>query len=305
MRFRKLCRNGPKLSVLGLGTWPIGGGMGRVDEKTAIATIRTAIDNGISTIDTAQYYRTSEELIGKALKGGYRSRCFLATKASFDFSRKGIISAIHNSLRALKVDCVDLYQIHNWDPAYQIEESMETMARLKEQGKTLFIGVSNFNIKQMQHALRTARFESNQLRYNLFDRGIEYKDMRFCEIEQIGILAHSPLAKGLLTGKYTKDYKFSRDDERSEFPRFQGENFAKYLNVAKQLKVMANEKGLSLIQLSRAWILRKSAISCVLVGAKNPRQLEEHLGSIGVSFTNDELEHIDIILAHAPDVSHS
>ncbi|KPJ86779.1 MAG: hypothetical protein AMS17_11000, partial [Spirochaetes bacterium DG_61] len=173
MEYRRFCKEGPDLSVLGLGTWPIGGGMGKMNEKTAIAIIHTAIDNGITTIDTAQYYRSSESIIGKALKKGYRSRCFLATKVSYDFSRKGIISAMENSLRALKVDYVDLYQIHNWDPKYPIEESMETMTKLREQGKVRYIGVSNFNKKQMQHALLTSRFDCNQLRYNLFDREME------------------------------------------------------------------------------------------------------------------------------------
>jgi len=136
MEYRQLFTNGPKISVLALRAWPIGGGMGKIGEKTAISTIHAAIDNGITTIDTAQYYQTSESIIGKALKNGYRPGCFVATKASYDFSRNGIISAMENSLHALKTDYVDLYQIHKWDPAYHIDESMETLVRLREQGKT-------------------------------------------------------------------------------------------------------------------------------------------------------------------------
>jgi aryl-alcohol dehydrogenase-like predicted oxidoreductase len=181
MEYRTLCKNGPKISVLGLGAWPIGGGMGKVDENTAVSTIHAAIDNGITTIDTAQYYRKSESIIGKALKNGYRSRCFIATKASYNFSKKGIISAMENSLRALRTDYVDLYMIHNWNPKYPIEESMETMIRLREQGKTRYIGVSNFNKEEMKQVLNTARFESNQLRYNMFDRQIEQLVISFCE----------------------------------------------------------------------------------------------------------------------------
>jgi aryl-alcohol dehydrogenase-like predicted oxidoreductase len=301
MEHRQLGKDGPRVPVLGLGTWPLGGGMGRVDERTAIAMIRTALDNGITLIDTAQAYHTSEATIGKALKDGYRERCFLATKASGDYSREGIRAAMENSLRALGVDYVDLYQIHWWDPRYPIEESMETMARLQEEGKARYIGVSNFNAKQMQQALQIARFHSNQPGYNMFDRQIEAEDIPFCEREGIGIVAHSPLAKGLLTGKYTPGHRFAADDERSGFPRFQGETFARYLAVSDQLKEVAHAKGLSLIQLAISWLLRLPAITCVLVGAKNPAQVEDHLGAVGVTFSDDELARIEEILADAPD----
>jgi len=207
---------------------------------------------------------------------------------------------MENSLRALGVDYVDLYQIHWWDPQYPIEESMETMARLQEEGKARYIGVSNFNAKHMQQALQIARFHSNQPGYNMFDRQIEAEDIPFCEREGIGIVAHSPLAKGLLTGKYTPRHKFAADDERSGFPRFQGETFARYLAVADQLKEVAHAKGLSLIQLAISWLLRLPAITCVLVGAKNPAQVKDHLGAAGVTFSGDELARIEEILADAP-----
>ena len=296
MEYRQLGEDGPQVPMLGLGTWPLGGGMGRVDEGTAISTIHAAIDNGITLIDTAQAYLTSESTIGKALKGGYRDRCFLATKVSGDYSPEGIRSAIENSLRALDVDYVDLYQIHSWAPWYPIEESMGMMARIQEEGKTRTIGVSNFNAAQMRQAMKTARFHSVQPRYNLFDREIEAEDIPFCEQEGIGILAHSSLAKGLLTGKYTPAHKFPADDERSGFERFQDETFAEYLALADQLKEVAATKGLTLVQLAIAWLLRLPAITCVLVGAKNPSQVKDHLGAVGVTFSDDELERIEGIL---------
>lgn len=300
MECRQLGKDGPQIPVLGLGAWPLGGGMGYVDKATAVATIQAAIDNDISLIDTAQAYLTSESIIGEALKGGYRDRCFLATKVSGNYSPEGIQSAMENSLRALKVDYVDLYQIHSWAPWYPLQESMETMVRLQEEGKTRFIGVSNFNAKQMQQALETARFHSNQPAYNLFDRQIEAEDLPFCEQEGIGILAHSPLAKGLLTGKYTPDHEFPADDERSGFGHFQGETLAGYLAVANRLQEVAKSKGLSLVQFAIAWVLRLPVITCALVGAKNPTQVEEHVGAIGVRFSKDELAHIDEILADTP-----
>lgn len=301
MEYRQLGVHGPQIPAIGLGTWPLGGGMGQIDEGTAIATIHAAIDNGITLIDTAQAYRTSEATIGKALRGGYRERCFLATKVSGRYSREAILSAMENSLLALDVEHVDLYQIHNWNPRYPIEESMETMARLREEGKTRYIGVSNFNAEQMGQSLDIARFHSNQPRYTMFDRGIEAEDIPFCAREGIGILVHSPLAKGLLTGKYTPGHTFPPDDERSGFARFQGDTFVRYLTVADRLKEVARDKGLSLIQFAIAWLLRLPAVTCVLVGAKNPSQVEEHLGAVGVTFSDDELARIEDILKDTPE----
>jgi aryl-alcohol dehydrogenase-like predicted oxidoreductase len=300
MEHRRLGKDGAPVAVLGFGAWPIGGGMGHVDEQRAIATIRAAIDNGITLIDTAQAYRTSESIIGKALKDGYRARCFLATKVSGNYSRQAILAAMENSLRALDVAEVDLYQIHGWNPQYPIEESMETMAQLQKEGKTRYIGVSNFNANQMRQALQVARFQSNQPRYNMFDRQIEAEDIPFCEREGIGILAHSPLAKGLLGGKYTSDTRFPDDDERSRMLRFQGETFARYLTVANRLKAVAQDKGISLVQLAIAWQLRLPAITCVLVGAKSPAQVEEHGKAAEVRFSDDELARIEAILANKP-----
>jgi aryl-alcohol dehydrogenase-like predicted oxidoreductase len=301
MEHRQLGQDGPLVSVLGLGAWPLGGGMGEVGEKNAIDTVRAAIDGGITLLDTAQAYRSSEGLIGKALKGGYRDRCFLATKVSRDYSREGVLSAMTSSLRKLELDYVDLYQLHSWDPRYPIAESMEAMAQLQEEGRTRYLGVSNFDAAQMQEALKTARFHANQPRYNLFDRDIEAQDIPFCERHGIGILAHSPLAKGLLTGKYTAASTFPGDDERARIPRFQGETLARYLAVAEGLKDLAADKGLSLMQFAVAWLLRHPAVTCVLVGAKTPQQIEHHLGAVGVTFGDDELAHIETLLAGAPE----
>jgi aryl-alcohol dehydrogenase-like predicted oxidoreductase len=303
MEYRQLGSNGPQVPVLGLGAWPIGGGMGKVDEQTAIDTIHCAIDNGLTLIDTAQGYLSSEAIIGKVLKNGYRDRCFLATKVTGDYSRQDIISAMENSLRALNVEYVDLYQIHHWNPDYPLADSMETMAKLQAQGKTRFIGVSNFNAAQMEQAGQIASIQSNQPVYNLFDRQIEAEDMPYCKRQGIGILAHSALAKGLLAGKYKSGHTFSADhDERSGFPRFQGETFAQYLAVADRLAEVARDKGLTMIEFSIAWILRSPTITSVLVGAKNPEQVREQLGGVGVSFSEAELARIDNILKDSPDV---
>ena len=301
MNHRQLGKDGADIPVIGLGAWPIGGGMGNMDDRDCIDTVRTAIDSGITLLDTAQAYRTSEATLGRALKDGYRERCFLATKVSRQYSRGDIENAIENSLRNLDVDCVDLYQIHSWNPQYPIEESMETMARLQEQGKTRFIGVSNFNAAQMQQAYNIAPFHSNQPRYNMLDRNIEAEDLDFCRHTGIGILAHSPLGKGLLTGKYAPGHIFSEDDERAGSPRFQGDLFARYLAVADELKSIAAEKNITMVQLAIAWLLRREEVTCVLVGAKNSDQVKEHVGAADVEFSDDELERIEKILQDTPE----
>ena len=297
MRERRLGANGLMVSEIGLGAWPLGGGMGEVDEDLAVATVRAAIDQGITLIDTAQAYRSSEHMIGKALRDGYRDRCFLATKVSGRYSREDVEAAVEHSLHELEVDHVDLFQVHSWNPKYPIEETMEAMERVRERGLTRYIGVSNFDADAMAAAMKTAPFISNQPRYNMFDRGIEERDIGYCRENGIGVLAHSPLAKGLLTGKYSPDHVFADDDERSRFPRFHCETFAEYLTGAGRLEEIAEERGLTLVQLAVAWILRLPEISCVLAGAKNPRQVEEHAAASGIALREDEISAIDRILS--------
>ena len=249
-------------------------------------------------------YGVSEERLGKALKDGYRNRCFLATKVwreqDNDYSPPAIYAAMEDSLRKLKVDYVDLYQIHHPDPSFPIDQTMEALERLREQGKTRYIGVSNFWVEHMEEALKTAPLHTNQPRYNMLDRRVEPEVLPFCERNGIGVMAHSPLAKGLLTGRYRVGHVFPEDDERARLTRFRGEPFAHYVNVADQLKQIAADKGLSLIQMAVGWLLRLPSVSCVLVGAKHPDQVTEHLGAAGASFTTDELDRIDTILENTP-----
>ncbi|GIL12629.1 MAG: oxidoreductase [Chloroflexota bacterium] len=296
MEQRPLFKGGPSVAALGLGAWPLGGGMGRVEKNEAVAVIRAAIDSGITLVDTAQGYHTSESFTGEALRDGYRDRCFLATKVSGDFSPDGIVQAMENSLRELGVDYVDLYQIHWWDDAYPMDDALAALAKLQQDGKTRYIGVSNFDAAQMRQSLRVAPFQTNQIVYNLFDRQIEAEDIPFCEQHGIGILAHSVLAKGLLTGKYTPDSRFAPDDERAEFPRFQGETFARYLKAAENLHTIAADYGLSLVQLAIAWVLRLPAVTCALVGAKTTGQVQDYLGAVGVKLSEGDLARIDELL---------
>jgi aryl-alcohol dehydrogenase-like predicted oxidoreductase len=293
MEYRTLGKNGPRVSLLGLGTWPIGGGMGHVDEQEAVKVIRTAVDLGVTMIDTAEGYRTSEEILGRALQDGYRARCFLATKATFDFSPEGIRKALENSLRMLQTDRIDLYQLHNWSEEQPVEASLEALLRAREQGKIRYFGVSNYRLEHMKRSLAVSRIQSNQVKYNLFDREIESEVVPYCREQGIGVIVHSPLAKGLLTGRYNRDHRFAADDERSGFPRFQGEAFARYLAVAGSLREVARDKGLTLVELALAWTMRLPEVGCVLAGAKSAAQLEEALGAVGVRFHDAELRRLD------------
>ncbi|MEN3334318.1 MAG: hypothetical protein V7641_3683 [Blastocatellia bacterium] len=175
---------------------------------------------------------------------------------------------------------------------------MTTMARLQEAGKVRYIGVSNFDAEQMQRAFESARFQSTQPVYNLFNRHIETADAPFCERQGIGILAYSPLAKGLLTGKYKAAHVFPPTDERHESLNFQGGRFARQLAVIDRLQEAAGDKGISLSQLAIAWSLRGPAITCVLFGAKSVAQVEENISAAEVSLSESDIDHIEAILAN-------
>jgi aryl-alcohol dehydrogenase-like predicted oxidoreductase len=174
---------------------------------------------------------------------------------------------------------------------------MAAMEELRQAGKTRWTGVSNFNVDQMEQARAVAPFISLQPRYNMLDREIEAEIAPYCEREGIGILVHSPLAKGLLTGRYRPGHVFPPDDERSHFPRFQGEQFARITAAVDRLRSeIAAPRGITMVQLAIAWTLRLPAVSVCLVGAKSPAQVEEHLGAAGWQFTKDELQRIEQIL---------
>ncbi len=300
MRHRRLGKNGPEVSVLGFGAWPVGGGMGRIDEATAIRTIHCAIDNGITLIDTAQAYRKSEDVIGRALKGGNRERCFLATTVSGgNYTREAMRTAMEESLRALQTDYVDLYQIHGWLGNIPIEEQMGALAELQGEGKARYTGVSNYTDKQLAAALDLHAYISLQPRYNLLHRDSEATVLPFCRDHGIGVLAHSTLAKGLLTGHYRAAHVFPDDDERSRSDQFRGEAFARSIETADKLYELALEKGLSLIQLAVAWVLREEVVTCALVGAKTPEQVLDHLPAADAQLSTEDLQRIDAILGQS------
>src|SRR5438067_2056902 len=248
-------KGGPAVSVIGYGAWPLSNNMGAVAERDAAASVEESLARGVTFFDTAEVYGPSEERLGPLLQP-HRERIFMATKVSgSNLSAEHVREAVETSLRRLRTDVLDLYQIHWFDDRQPLEEGLEEMAALQAEGKIRYLGVSNFDVPQMERALKVTRIQSLQPRYNMFDREIEAAILPFCREQGIGVLAHSPLAKGLLAGKYRPGHVFAPDDERSRFDRFQGEAFAGCIAKADRLKAIGEARGLTLPQLGVAWTL--------------------------------------------------
>src|SRR6195256_962273 len=244
------------VSRVAIGTWAIGGWMwGGTDETESIATIRVALDHGINVIDTAPVYGfgRSEELVGKAIaQGGLRSRVLIATKTGLEWengrvfrnaSRARILREIDDSLRRLRTDHIDIYQVHWPDPVVAIEETAEAMHTLFRQGKIRAIGVSNFSVSQMDRFRRVAPLHVLQPPYNLFERGIEADLLPYCRKNKIATLGYGALCRGLLSGRMQADTAFDGDDLRRSDPKFLGPRFAQYLAAVAELDRLAQRFG--------------------------------------------------------------
>ncbi len=293
---RQLGRNGPDVSVIAFGAWPIGGGLGNVPEERGIAAVRAALEAGMTFIDTAEGYQTSENVVGKAIKGR-RDEAFLATKLSgSDHSAEHINDAIENSLRALGTDYIDLYQLHSPSPAWPIAQTMENLARLKEAGKIRYIGVSNFSPEQTREAMDYGAIHSSQPRYNMMWRDLEDDVLPYCLENGIGVIPHSVLAKGILGGKHKPGHRFAPDDERRLFNFFRGDLFERAHAVAERLDGWARDQGRDIVQLAIAWVLANPAVSSALVGAKSPEQALHNAKAADWRLTPADLDEIESLM---------
>ena len=295
MQFRQLGTNGPRLSVIGLGTWAMGGGdwkfgWGDQDQSAAISAVLRAVELGINWVDTAAIYGEgqSEELVGRALRQlSPAERPLIATKCGRVpqgngeigkcLRRSSVIAECEASLRRLRVDCIDLYQLHWPEPDEEIEEGWQTLADLKAQGKVRDIGVSNHSVSQLQRLLPIHPIRSQQPPYSMIARGIETDLLPFCAQQGIGVICYSPLGKGLLTGAFTaaRAAALAANDHRSRDPRFQPPLLEKYLAVVDVLKQIAAGLGWTLSELAIAWTLRRPEVTSAIVGARSPQQIEE------------------------------
>jgi aryl-alcohol dehydrogenase-like predicted oxidoreductase len=298
-------------SRIALGTWAIGGWMwGGTDDAQAIATIKSAIDRGITLIDTAPAYGFghAEELVGQALaEAKARDRVCIATKVGLDWSdgkvfrnasRARIRKEVDDSLRRLRTDVIDLYQVHWPDPKVSVEEIAEAMLQLYHAGKIRAIGVSNFSVAQMNTFRAVAPLHTAQPPYNLFERGIEADILPYCRRNDIAALAYGPLCRGLLSGRITQDTRFARDDIRQQDPKFQAPRLNQYVTAVQQLDRFARENyGKRAIHLAVRWVLDHEGIAFALWGARRPDQLNAVSDIAGWKIDASAMHEIDRIVA--------
>lgn len=273
-------------SRIGLGTWAIGGWMwGGSDDDESIRTIQAAVDRGITLIDTAPAYGfgRAEEIVGRALAGGRRDKVVIATKVALawkdgkvqrDASRRRIMQEIDDSLRRLRTDVIDLYQVHWPDPLVPIEETAAALKELLQAGKIRAIGVSNFSPGQMDRFRAVAPLATAQPPYNLFERAIEDDVLPYCRKNGIVTLAYGALCRGLLTGKMSESSTFTGDDIRLHDPKFQQPRFGQYLKAVAAFDAIAKRHGKRVVHLAVRWILDKQPGGIALWGARRPDQLD-------------------------------
>jgi aryl-alcohol dehydrogenase-like predicted oxidoreductase len=280
-------KSGLSTSRIGLGTWAIGGWMwGGTDEAESIATIRFAVERGITLIDTVPAYGfgRAEEIVGKALaEGSMRDKVSIATKvgltwkdgAVFRDCRPGRIrKEIEDSLRRLRTDVIDLYQVHWPDLETPIAETARTLEDLRREGKIRAIGVSNYSPAQMDAFRSAARLDAVQPPYNLFEREIEADVLSYAKEAGLAVLSYGALCRGLLSGRMTTDTTFAGGDLRNVDPKFQAPRFHQYLAAVDDLKRLARERfGKSVLALAVRWVLDQGP-TIALWGARRPRQLD-------------------------------
>ena len=309
MEFMKIGGTHLTVSRIALGTWAIGGWMwGGTDEKESIQTIYTAVERGITLIDTAPVYGLgrSEEIVGKALAGGLRKQVVLATKVGLDWrneqpfrnaTRRRILAEVEASLKRLQTDVIDIYQVHWPDPETPIEETAEAMAQLHRQGKIHAIGVSNFSTAQMDAFSAVVPIHTLQPPYNLFEREIEREILPYALWSGVGVLAYGPICRGLLSGRMKPETQFGGDDLRKTDPKFQLPRYPQYLNAVERLDRFAQENyGKRVIHLAMRWVLDQPGVTAALWGARHPAQLDPIDGIIGWSLDESAMEEIDRIV---------
>jgi len=319
MSFRTIGKSNLKLSAITFGAWAVGGWMwGGADTNDAIEAMKAAYDHGITSIDTAPAYGQgdSEILVGEAIKGISRDKVQIMTKFGMrwdlpDFKgpvhsvskdndgreiktvkfagRESVIYEAEQSLKRLKTDYIDLYQIHWPDETTPMDETFEAVIRLKEQGKIIEAGVCNYDTAQTAEANDLIKLVSNQVPYSVLRREIEDELVPYALKNNIGIIAYSPLERGLLTGKITSDYKFNAGDHRATRSWFLGENLKQVNQFLARIKPIAEEKNVTLAQLLLRWTIDQPGIVIALAGARNAKQAIENGAAMEITLCEEEL----------------
>jgi len=322
MKTRKLGWTDLNLSIIGLGTWAIGGGewkfsWGPQDDRESISAIQRALKLGINWIDTAAVYGLghSEEIVGKAIRGLHK-KPIIATKCervwdkdgniSGRLKKKSIRSEIEASLKRLKIEVIDLYQIHWPEPDEDIEEAWTTLGDLIKEGKIRYGGISNFNLQQLKRVQPIRPVASLQPPYSMLERGIEKKILPYCSANNIGVLTYSPMQKGLLTGKFSRERvkNLPKDDHRRRDPRFQEPELSANLKLVENLRSIAEKRGKTVAQLAIAWVLRRPEVTAAIVGARRPSQIEETVVAGDWMLSKEDIAAIDVLLEKSQKASY-
>ncbi|WP_067933285.1 aldo/keto reductase family protein [Alicyclobacillus kakegawensis] len=318
MEYRRLGKSGVKVSEIALGSWLTYGTV--TEQEKAIACVKEAYEQGINHFDCANMYgatpHAAEKVLAQALKPYARDSYILTTKAFWPvgsgvndrgLSRKHIFSQVEQSLKALETDYVDIFYCHRFDPETDLEETLRALDDLVRQGKVLYIGFSEWPVEriaeavQLQKELGLHKFVVSQPEYSMFNRKIEHAVIPVCDSAGIGQVVWSPLAQGVLTGKYRKGSALpsdSRANTEAVNRSMQKYLTDAYLDKVEQLIGIANEAGCSLAQLALAWVLRVPGVSSALIGASRPEQVTENVKASGLKLSDDILKKIDAVLAN-------
>jgi aryl-alcohol dehydrogenase-like predicted oxidoreductase len=315
---RQLGNSDMKLTPIGFGAWAIGGGnwdfgWGPQDDRESVEAIQRALDGGLNWIDTAAIYGLghSEEIVAKALAHTAR-KPYVFTKCSMrwhpdrsiyrSLKRDSLREEVENSLRRLKLDVIDLYQIHWPDPEAEIEEGWETLARIKEEGKVRYIGVSNFNVQQMKRAQKIAPITSLQPPFSLVNPEVAKEILPFCKQNGIGVINYSPMASGLLTGQMTAERiaKMPEDDWRRRSAQFKEPKLSRNLNLVSLLRQIGDTHKVLPGVVAIAWTLRNPAVTAAIVGARRAGQVEGILAAATFRLSDEEAARIDAFVRANP-----
>jgi aryl-alcohol dehydrogenase-like predicted oxidoreductase len=315
MRKRRLGNSDMELTALGFGAWAIGGGgwafaWGSQDDTRSIEALQRALDSGINWIDTAAVYGLghSEEVVARALRGRDK-RPYVFTKCGMVWDEQGKVRRVlkadsvrrecEASLKRLNVEAIDLYQVH-WpvQSASELEEGWTELAKLQEEGKVRWLGVSNFNVSQLQQAQRIAKVTSLQPKYSLIHRDIEDELLPYCQREGIGVIAYSPMGSGLLTGAMTREriQGMPEDDWRRTDADFQEPKLSHHLTLVERMRNVGKRHGRSPAEVAVAWVLREPAVTAAIVGGRSAKQVDGFIHASDFRLTSEEVREVEEVL---------